>query len=73
MDELRYKLDELNTRIALLQQVINDTNPWSSDMVMLQNRLNAFKIKREALRNRLDKNAKQYKQRVYEPDITVMR
>jgi hypothetical protein len=67
MDELRYKLDELNTRIALLQQVINDTSPWSSDMVMLQNRLNAFKIKREALRNRLDKNAKQYKQECMNP------
>jgi len=69
MDELHYKLDELNTRIFLLQQVIDDTNPWSSDMEKLQGRLNAFKIKREALKNRI-KADKQYKERVYEPDIT---
>lgn len=71
MDSLSYQLDELNTRIALLKQAVRDAN--SDDMIHLVNRLNALKVKREAIRQRRQRLNTKYKARVYEPDITVMR
>lgn len=71
MDSLSYQLDELNTRIALLKQAVRDAN--SDDMIHLVNRLNALKVKREAIRQRRQRLNAKYRARVYEPDITVMR
>lgn len=71
MDSLSYQLDELNTRIALLKQAVRDAN--SDDMIHLVNRLNALKVKREAIRQRRKRLNAKYRARVYEPDITVMR
>lgn len=71
MDSLSYQLDELNTRIALLKQAVRDAN--SDDMIHLVNRLNALKVKREAIRQRRQRLNAKYRARVNEPDITVMR
>ncbi len=71
MDSLSYQLDELNTRIALLKQAVRDAD--SDEVIHLVNRLNALKVKREAIRQRRQRLNTKYKARVYEPDITVMR
>lgn len=70
---LEYQYDELCTRIALLEHQLDITATSVENYLRMKRELNHLLLKRISLKQRLHRYRTQYKPRVYEPDITVMK
>jgi len=72
-DSLKYKYDELCTRIALLMHKIEISITSVDGYLQMQHELNNLLIKKISIEQRIRRKNNQYKISVYEPDIIIMK